>query len=449
MANTTIPISPSDEELIPVLRALRAEFPTLGINKFHALLLQNQPSWAVSEKRFKKVLQQHCLNSMQTIQPQQSGGGGEGKKHPTFRFNEQLNVENWTKKVEVKYFGPEKGKGLVAKEKIENGEKLWKEDPWVIAPEWDIYNAQEASLACTHCTTPLSDSRLIVSCPAASPCLARFCNRLCLTKSMSIHPLLCRAQNPAVVPVIDLAKRSQWLGLHALVQQTARILLANEKGSDEIKEQWKIVRGFAEMGMEDRIRENGQTTSARDRKSWENAHKLYMNAFRSPIDTNHQKKLSRLLKRPLPDDIEAELFSYEAFLRGLGRMNLNLEAHGGLYILHSHLNHACTPNISVRHLDQRTSLARITMLALEDIEPGKELLVTYVDPTAGVRERRRQLREWGFGECGCDRCVNEAAELAPEGTDHNRRDEKVEGTSAANGLDRMDLERELREGFGL
>jgi len=86
---------------------------------------------------------------------------------------------------------------------------------------------------------------------------------------------------------------------------------------------------------------------------------------------------------------------------------IDLEAHGGLYTLHSHLNHSCIPNISVRHLDQRTALSRITIIAKRDIAVGEELVITYVDPSLGVRERRSQLGAWGFGQCGCERCVEE------------------------------------------
>lgn len=39
-------------------------------------------------------------------------------------------------KVKVEYFGSEKGKGLVATETIDEGEEIWKEEPFIIAPEW-------------------------------------------------------------------------------------------------------------------------------------------------------------------------------------------------------------------------------------------------------------------------------------------------------------------------
>ena len=106
--------------------------------------------------------------------------------------------------------------------------------------------------------------------------------------------------------------------------------------------------------------------------------------------------------------------------------------HGGLYTLHAHLNHSCAPNISARHLDTRTALARLTMLARRDIAPGEELAVAYVDPGEEVRVRRAWLRGWGFGLCKCTRCVEE------EGADGGVGEGDAEG----------DLGREIKAGLG-
>lgn len=99
------------------------------------------------------------------------------------------------------------------------------------------------------------------------------------------------------------------------------------------------------------------------------------------------------------------------------------------------MNHACDPSISVRHLDQRTALARISIIARRDIQPGEELTITYVNPQMGVKQRRQNLLEWGFGLCQCARCVTEeqAASEQPE----------VEADED------LDLERELKAGLGV
>ena len=112
----------------------------------------------------------------------------------------------------------------------------------------------------------------------------------------------------------------------------------------------------------------------------------------------------------------------------------DLEAHGGLYVLHSHMNHSCVPNISVRHLDQRTALSRITVIARREIAPGEELCITYVNPGLPLENRRKQLLEWGFGICKCTRCMTEEQDPARE----------VPAESVPN-----DLEQELKAGLGV
>jgi hypothetical protein len=178
---------------------------------------------------------------------------------------------------------------------------------------------------------------------------------------------------------------------------------------------------------------------------------LFLQAFKEPKSPAQQKKLARILQRQIPDELQKDTFNYQAFLRGLGRMSLSkllrnyqfffrssyfvdLEAHGGLYRLHSHLNHSCAPNISIRHLDQRTALSRITVIAKEEIDAGQELLITYTNPESNLRDRRRRLSEWGFGLCQCERCVEE---------------EKVSKESGMNTQDAADLADQLKASLGV
>jgi hypothetical protein len=46
-------------------------------------------------------------------------------------------------------------------------------------------------------------------------------------------------------------------------------------------------------------------------------------AFDVPATPAEQKKLARLVKKPLPNVIHHALFTYGEFLRGLGRMSLS------------------------------------------------------------------------------------------------------------------------------
>lgn len=74
------------------------------------------------------------------------------------------------------------------------------------------------------------------------------------------------------------------------------------------------------------------------------------------------------------------------------------------------------------------------MIAKKDIQPGEELFITYVNPNLPVQERRRQLLEWGFGECNCERCVAEEQDASSTRASDERLD---------------DLERELKAGLGV
>ena len=128
MTAPTSAISPPEDDLKHALLALKTANPTLGIPKIHALLLAAHPAWTVSEKRTRKILQSEGLV--------QTSGAVAGHNYPSSKLIDGLDVGKWTAKIEVKYFGKAKGKGLVAKEAIADGEVLWKEDPFILAPEW-------------------------------------------------------------------------------------------------------------------------------------------------------------------------------------------------------------------------------------------------------------------------------------------------------------------------
>ncbi|KAK7055486.1 Set-like protein [Favolaschia claudopus] len=401
--------SPTDDELQNALTQLKATNPTLGILKLHAKLRADHPDWTVSEKRTRKILA--LLNPPQKPDP--------AKPYPSSRLVDGLNIAQWTDRVDVRVFDERKGKGLVATQKIKAGETIWVEDPFVIAPEWEIYDKQRAGEACTHCTTLFAspaDAR--ARCPSAG-CPAAFCNLLCRKRALATtHPLLCPAQNPASMPLLRWVRSREWMALNALTQCTARLLIANAAGDEQLAADWAVMRGFAVLGMEERAKYSFR--SQPDHETWKTAFDLFCTTFhRSGHEdakkklTEEERKTAAILKKRLPPEIEAALFDYNTgFLQGLGRMSLNLEAHGGLYTLHAHLNHSCAPNTSVRHLDQRRALARITVRALADIKPGQELCITYVDPSAGYARRRTELEEWGF-VCGCERCAEEGKDWKP------------------------------------
>jgi len=129
---STALISPPEEDLKAAVVSLKKEHPALGIAKLHALLLSENPTWTVSEKRLRRILK----NSGSDTPAGPSTAATETQAYPSSTLVEGLDIAKWTAAVEVKYFDRIKGKGLVAKEPISEGQVVWKEDPFVIAPEW-------------------------------------------------------------------------------------------------------------------------------------------------------------------------------------------------------------------------------------------------------------------------------------------------------------------------
>lgn len=78
---------------------------------------------------------------------------------------------------------------------------------------------------------------------------------------------------------------------------------------------------------------------------------------------------------------------------------------------------------------------------------GEELLVSYVNPSLGLRERRNELRAWDFGVCRCLRCLEEEkaenkGEPLGEVRDGGKKTEK-------DTVDAAGLEDELRGFLGV
>lgn len=126
--------SPSDDELVAAVKVVREAHPALGIVKLWAQLKADRPEWAVSEKRFRKALSTTSdggPSSSSTATP-------KPKKNELVAqtgLDATLDITAVAPKVKAKMFGGTKGKGVVAKAKIQAGEVLWQEEPWIACPD--------------------------------------------------------------------------------------------------------------------------------------------------------------------------------------------------------------------------------------------------------------------------------------------------------------------------
>ncbi|KAG8908244.1 SET domain-containing protein 5 [Tulasnella sp. 403] len=458
-------VSPSDADLLAAIVQCQSQDgnANLGASKIHELLLAANPNWIVSDKRLRKTLrfQREQGTENGTIEspkrpPKPKREKGKTKeipdddgilKHPTSQLNQDLQIDAWTKKVQVKYFDDVRGKGLVATEDIKAYNHIWKEDPFVYSPLWEAQDEQMQSRRCALCVQSLSAVKYTpIACP--HECSAVWCSRLCASRAKDSHPFLCTSQNPACIPLLHFVRDQTWIAA-SLWAKIVAILLAEwvenpaTAGSGKA---WHVMRSLAGMTLPERIkrlpnwwvlfsvlqalllhltRSEGRKAVAKSTKVlWDQAYAHYIQAFDCPSDPTLAKKLNKLKKgRKIPPELHEELFSLDGFLLGLGKMSLNTEAHGGIYKLHSHLNHDCNPNASVRHIDGSQAPGRITIVATRDIPAGDEILVCYVDPSYSVRRRQRELNSWGFGPCDCARCVEETNELGEAAGSEDKEDE--------------------------
>lgn len=141
--------TPGEEELIKAVMTVRDAHPDLGILKLWAQLKTDKPEWAVSEKRFRKVLAAAggtatgtgAVVSESSEKPKSKKKNKNKKKSEGSELVAQtgidpsLDVSTLAPKVSVNMFGGTKGKGLVAESAIQKGEVLWQEEPWIACPD--------------------------------------------------------------------------------------------------------------------------------------------------------------------------------------------------------------------------------------------------------------------------------------------------------------------------
>jgi hypothetical protein len=125
-------VVPSDEELSKIVVALREAHPSLGVVKLLAQLKVEHPTLSVSEKRLRKTIAQLSPDAAASTKvPVTESKDAGGEMIADTGLDPSVDVSGSASKVKVKMFKGGKGKGLVAREKILEGEVLWSEDPWV------------------------------------------------------------------------------------------------------------------------------------------------------------------------------------------------------------------------------------------------------------------------------------------------------------------------------
>ena len=95
--NKTIP---SQEELVDAIQKVKISFPEYGIKKVTSQVTEDQPSWSVSEKRVKKLMQTQGLTN--TAQPAKSGMADDPSIPVSF-IDPKLDLKSVSTNVVVTY----------------------------------------------------------------------------------------------------------------------------------------------------------------------------------------------------------------------------------------------------------------------------------------------------------------------------------------------------------
>lgn len=426
--------TPSEEQIIEASRSKLNDLPTLGIAKL-LIQLQTENQWSLSEKRLKTIL---VKANLRQTKPSTNGKQDNTPSHvPLSHLDTSLNIPEGIKAV---YFDRIKGKGLIADRDFKEGQTIFNEDAFVASAPSQAMRQVEQGELCSNCFAPLAGS-LVVRC-GQKDCESRFCTRLCQTRAQTAHhAILCPGQNPSIKPFNKFLSIQKWLSLAIVSKTLAKILLthsnhasaslhtSHNKRSEEqpkatLEEMLSHFDAFATVSeLERRARNPGwEVERSAFLTSMQEAHSLLCKG----LDPRIERKKWPLWK-DFPENVAEKLFTWDNFILLLGRANINTEAQGGMYLVHSHLNHSCLPNVTIRHPPSRHGVrqaTKITAMAKKDIKKGDELVITYQDPSLEISRRRMLLwREYMFGPCECQRCLDEL-----KGMDEEQKKEMESGS---------------------
>ncbi|KAG2222038.1 hypothetical protein INT45_003683 [Circinella minor] len=390
--NKTIP---SQEDLIDAIQKIKISFPEYGIKKVTSQVTEEQPSWSVSEKRVKKLMQTQGLTN--TLQPTKSGMADDPSIPVSF-IDPKLDLKSVSTNVVSKMIDPVTGKGLFAARDIKANETVFEESPFMYFPPWEGFNLAREGSACGMCAKPFMRLSLLgVRCPH---CDMTYCSRTCKTLAWeTFHRLECTRMNPAMKDFQNFCEGENWSAPMAVSRMYAHMILAHQRG--ELDTVLMHYDAFATVNQAERQAKETEWIfmESPTRELWAKARGLLKKAYQQP-----PKKCK--IEKPLPEALEKKLFDDEdTFLEYLGKFNINNQS-GGMYLVQSHMNHSCIPNVAIEYGNTKAQY-RIVVRALRDIKKGDQLCETYVNPRWNKETRVNYLDKTYMFQCKCERCEND------------------------------------------
>jgi len=107
----------------------------------------------------------------------------------------------------------------------------------------------------------------------------------------------------------------------------------------------------------------------------------------------------------MPTKETEDVFSIFHFLEVRSRV-LSESKGEGIYSFHCFLNHSCIPNAIVVNPSDFPN-ASVVVQALEPIQEGEEITISYIDETMSKEKRKELLSTHYLFDCKCAKCRKE------------------------------------------
>uniref|UniRef100_A0AAQ5ZZL3 Protein-lysine N-trimethyltransferase SMYD5 n=1 Tax=Amphiprion ocellaris TaxID=80972 RepID=A0AAQ5ZZL3_AMPOC len=345
------------------------------------------------------------------------------------------------------------GKGLFAKKSIKKGDSIFIERPLVAAQF--LWNALYKYKACEFCLRALEtaeeNARRLSGNPGLSlphpelccvrpelhqacpQCQVMYCSSECRQAAADqYHRALCLgpSQEDPEHPINKL--KDAWRSMHyppetSSIMLMARMVALVKQGQlallhslfraalyDEHLSRWFVPEGFRSLFA--LVGTNGQGIGTSSLSQWVHA----CDALELPAQ--QREHLDSFIDQ-LYKDIEKETGDF-----------LNCEG-SGLFMLQSSCNHSCIPNAEASFPDNNFLLH---LSALNDINPGEEICISYLDCCQRDRSRHSRhkiLRENYLFVCSCPKCVSQMDELDVTSEEEEEEEGEAEGETEGDEME--------------
>ncbi|KAK9464546.1 hypothetical protein V1512DRAFT_268006 [Lipomyces arxii] len=383
--------NPTENEIAQIVLQIKESAPHLGVAKVLAKIKSIEPTWSLSLSRLKTVLKSNSASQNDPkafipddVKPRLYVSQTTSAPVPNLELPPSVEVFSSTTRGKGLEVSSKLGSEIIAEETV-----LWTEPALVLIPPLSLVGLIPTGKACSFCARPITSvSTLVASCPT---CSGKWCTTRC-RKLDKLHKHIRHGKYaPEWAAIEAFAIQNEWsacfLYAYCLAASTFEELDEDKSGKHMIT---NGVNGLAKIRQDVRQQADPKFEST-----------MFMSDQFDILWESGYGVIAKFFDHYSPP-------SYGEFLEGIGMVNIN-SLDGSIYLIQSHLNHSCEPNVNVKIVGRT---AGVKVSAKRALHAKEELTTTYVDLKGNLSTRRQRLLEgWGFW-CTCPRCVREERDLA-------------------------------------